>query len=148
MSLFGIAKEQKVLQNLIRDDRKSIFRTQPLEHTCIVEKDSNNVVTQGWKHYYKLQFPFYGYKNIPAGDLTVSFSRDIVLDDWGILKKDEKPPEKMPLNCPFIAEIADSRMYQIEAETKGYKLTDKIIMFLGAAIIIELLIMGLRVVTS
>src|SRR3972149_7589653 len=92
MGIFDTA-EVKGLQVLFKDNRHVKFRQLPVRHTCLCEVDQNDKknVIRGWKDYYKNHYSFKGYKNIPAGEATLSFERDIVLNLNNVIDKTQLP---------------------------------------------------------
>jgi len=115
------------MQCLLRDDISVVFRRLPIEHTCLVEK-VNDVVRRAWKHFYKLQYPFNGYKRISAGMVTLAFERDIIYDPHGVLDKVEKPEKSGDLTR--FKDVAKSRCRQIEANPGESLFIDKLTMAL------------------
>ncbi len=140
-SILGTPKEKRT-QLFFRDDGKATFRKLFVEETSLVEKDKSGEIIKGWKHFFKLQFPFSGYKNIPGDQVTLSFDRHYVLDYCGMLDKNEKPPMDARLDSPYVSQIASGRCYKIDSQQKGTVWADKMIWFLGSGIILELLIIG------
>ena len=75
--------ETKIRQLYIFDDMSFKFIDRPLENSCIIEKDKGqDKIKRAWKHFFSNEFYFQGYKNISAGPVTPSFSRDIILDPF------------------------------------------------------------------
>jgi len=139
--LFGTPKEKRT-QLYFRDDGKATFRKLCVEDASMVEKDSNGKIIKGWKHFYKLQFLFEGFKSLSADMVTLAFDRHYVLDPFNLLNKEERPAMDSNLDSPSIMQIAKSRCYKIDTTTKGGQYTNAIILFCGSGTIIEILIMG------
>ena len=138
---FGTPKEKRT-QLFFRDDGKATFRKLEVEEASLVEKNPAGEIIKGWKHFYKLQFPFKGYGNIGADKVTLSFDRHYVLDPFDLLNKDERPPQDGKLDNAYISQIASGRCYKIESQKKGTSVVDKMTLFLGSGIILEIIIIA------
>ena len=104
---------EKRTQLFLRDDGRFKFRKLAMKETFLVTKKKGEV-NRGWKHFFKLQFPFAGYKRAFKPDMvTISFDRDIILDPWGIMTDTEKPLKDAPMHeNPWISEIAEAQTYK------------------------------------
>ncbi len=156
----GVPKEQRT-QLHFRDDGTFQFRRLEIEETFLVEK-KDDVITRGWKHFYRNQFPFPGYKNIKADQVTLSFDRDIILDPFGIVEKEKEAPDKSKKILGDVAgdareitgvkawlgNIGEARRLKMLANRAKKSNYNKLIMFLGSALMIELLIIGFEVLTG
>lgn len=159
-NLFGSPKEQRT-QLHFRDDGTFEFRKLDIEETFLVEKDKNGEIVKGWKHFYNNQFPFAGYKGIKADQVTMSFDRDIILDPYGLIETDKDNPNKSQkiLNDAavrskqgngvgikaWLADIGEARRLKMMANRAKTSNYNRIILFLGIALIFELLIISLEV---
>ena len=94
--------------------------------------------------FYKLQKRFDGYRKIGADIVYIPFDRDILLDIFNQFTDEEKPEKGNNLKKDYIRQIAESKCYQHEHTPQGRQLTDKIILFLGTAMVMELLIIGIQ----
>jgi len=139
--IFGTPKEKRT-QLYFRDDGKATFRKLYVEDASMIEKDKNGKFLKGWRHFYKLQFRFDGFKSISGDLVTLAFDRHYVLDPFKILSEKEKPAMDSKLDGPAITQVAKSRCYKIDVTTKGGTYTNAIIIFCGSGTIIEILIMG------
>lgn len=129
-NIFGVAPEKRT-QLYLRDDGKFTFRKLPIKDTFMVEKKGDEIL-KGWKHFYKLQFPFAGYKGMQADMVTLGFDRDIILDPFGIVKDADKPDKGKPINeNKFITEIAETQRYKHQAKPGQQLLLNKVTIFLG-----------------
>lgn len=153
MGIFSAGKERGT-QLRFRDDRKFEFRKLDIEDTFLVEK-KEGAITRGWKHFYKTLYAFPGYKNIPADVVTICFDRDIILDPYNIVDKADMPDNYKPKErdayesgrsniVSWLIDVGHARRFKIMAKKGRGATTDKIVWFLGCALILELLTMGIR----
>ena len=147
MDIFGPPKEKRT-QLFFRDDGKFIFRKLFIEDTFLVEKVSSDIV-KGWKHFYKLQFPFAGLKGIPADMVTLGFDRDIVFDIYGLVDEKDKPLKNKKINeNDWITDVADGQRYKAQNKPASMLLLDKVTIFLGIATLVIVLATAARAVWS
>lgn len=135
---------EKTGQLLFRDNGNFIFRQIDLDNAVMIEK-KNNAMLKGWRHYFKLEFPFEGFKNIPEGMYSLCHERDVVWDPFDILTKDEKPDtntSKGIFNRRGFKEIAESTCYRHENEPMPSTMMDKI----SWALIFLVVIFGIFIV--
>lgn len=137
-SILGPPKEKRS-QLLFRDDGKFTFRKMNIVKTFLVEiKDK--VIIKGWKHFYKLQFPFPGHGKIPADQITLGFVRDVVLDPYGIIPPQEKPALGVAAkDNKFISDVAESKCYELQAKPQRATLLERISMFIGSALMLVII---------
>jgi hypothetical protein len=143
---------EKGLQLYFRDDLRFIFRKMELEDTFLQEKNKEKTIIRGWKHFYRNQFPFVGYKNIPAGMVTMSFSRDVVLDPYKLVPEAEKPDKgiadlkgilRVTNIVHWLAEVGNARRLKIMAKRNKGGSYDRIVLFLGSGLMLEILVIVL-----
>ncbi len=145
MNIFGPPKEKRT-QLFFRDDGKFIFRKLLIEDTFLVEKAGDDII-KGWKHFFKLQFPFPGLKGITADMVTLGFDRDIILDPYGLVDEKDKPDKHRKINDnDWITDVAEGQRYKAQNKPGTMLLLDKITMFLGAAVLIIVLAIAARAV--
>lgn len=145
MNILGAAKERRT-QLFLRDDGKFTFRKLPIQDTFMVEKKGDEVV-KGWKHFFKLQFPFPGYKRMKPDMVTLGYDRDIILDPFGIVKDADKPDKNKPINeNKWITEIAETQRYKHQAKPGTQLLMNKVTIFVGVATLIIVLAIAGRAV--
>lgn len=144
MGVLGNSKEQRT-QLFFRDDGKFTFRKLEVEDTFLVEK-TDNAIVRGWKHYYSLQFPFTGYGKIPADMVTLGYSRDIILDPFGLVSDIEKPEAGgvSKLDKRGISDVAETQRYKVQNKPTGMYLVDKVTLILGAGFLLQLIFAGIR----
>lgn len=143
LNALGTPKEKRT-QLRFRDDGKFTFRKMYIEDTFLVEK-IKDIIIKGWKHFYKLQFPFPGGEGIPADMVTLAFDRDIILDPYNILDEKEKPSRNRNINDnPWITEVAEGQRYKAQNKPKTMLLVEKITMFIGIATLIVVIGMAAR----
>jgi len=145
MNLFGAPIEKRT-QLHFRDDGKFQFHKLIIEDTFLVQK-TKGVIVKGWKHFYKLQFPFVGIKGIPADMVTLGFDRDIVLDPYRIVDDKEKPDKNKKINQnTWITDVADGQRYKAQNNPGNMLTLDKITIFLGVATLLIVLAIAARAV--
>lgn len=144
-NILGPPKEKRT-QLHFRDDGKFTFRKLLIMDTFLVEKYKDDII-KGWKHFYKLQFPFAGLKGISADMVTLGFDRDIILDPYGIVDEKEKPNKNRKINDnPWITEVADGQRYKAQNNPGNMLMLDKITVFLGVATLLIVLAIAARAV--
>lgn len=153
---FGTPKEKRT-QLYFRDDGKFTFRRLEIEDTFLVERNKDGMIIRGWKHFYNNQFPFGGYRNIAADMVTLSSGRDIVLDPYNLVPEKEKPGKVakqavkvagQPPIVDWLVEVGNMRRLK-EMSKRGKASTyDKIVLFLGTALMLEILIIGILVAAN
>ena len=142
-SILGTPKERRT-QLFFRDDGKFTFRKLRIEDTFLVEKVKDNII-KGWKHFYKLQFPFPGHGHIQADMVTLGFDRDIVLDPYNIVDENEKPDKHKKIDeNSWITDVADGQRYKAQNKPKSMLLVDKITIFIGIATLLVVIGMAAR----
>ncbi len=156
--MFGIKQIERRTQLHFMDAGSFEFRNLDIEDTFLVEKDNNGEITRGWKHFYRNQFPFAGYKNIKPGQVTLSFDRDIILDPFGLIKEDIDNPEKAPSKTVMNVETKNEQVAGVKSwlssigEARRLKMMsnrgkeanyNKLMVFLGSGLMLELVIIGI-----
>ena len=145
MNILGPPKEKRT-QLFFRDDGKFTFRKLFIEDTFLVEKRGDDIV-KGWKHFFKLQFPFAGLKGIAADMVTLGFDRDIILDSYNLVDENDKPDKHRKINDnDWITDVAEGQRYKAQNKPGSMLLLDKITVFLGVAVLIIVLAMAARAV--
>lgn len=143
-NLIGSTPKERRTQLFLRDDGKFQFRKLEMEHGAMVEKQSGEIV-KAWPHFYKLQKTFNGYKGIGADMVTIAFDRDIILDPDDQLSSDEKPEKGTQLVKKWISRIGEAQRYKVQNKPGSMLLWDKITMFLGTALVLEWVIIGINI---
>lgn len=156
--ILGNPKEKRT-QLHFRDDGTFEFRRLEIEDTFLIEKGKDNEIVRGWKHLYRNQFPFAGYKSIKADQVTLSYDRDIILDPYKLIEDDEDNPQKRTKvvadavegskevkgTRAWLSDIGEARRLKLLANRAKSSNYNKIIIFLGSALMVELLIIGFQV---
>lgn len=142
----GVPKEEG-LQLYIRDDGAFTIRKILIELGFYVEKAGDEIY-KGWFMMYKLLKRFNGYKGVGAGMLTVSYSRDIILDLFQQLAEEESPSKKGELKTSFLREVFETNVFALDRKIKPKSSTDKIIIFLGVTMLLLALGIGIKVAVS
>lgn len=92
----------------------------------VEEKDGK--FHRAWKHFYNAEIPFAGYKNISGDSVTLSFSRDIILDPFNRIKTGDNPNEKPRANSDelkkWIAKIATNMRHVYSAKRESHTTAD------------------------
>lgn len=140
----GSGAIERTGQLLFRDNGNFRFRQIEISEASLVEK-LKGIVIKGWRHFFKLQFPFEGIKGIKAGMFTLSHERDIVYDPFNILSDQEKPeaitPQSGMFNRRGIREVAQSKCYKHEHSKPPSTVIDKVVWAL--IIIVTLFALGI-----
>lgn len=113
-----------------------------------VELDDKGEPKRSWWDSLQCLYPFNGYKNIPGGSVQLAYGRHFHLEIHNILPEDVKPPEENSLVNPFMTQIAEERCQQIAKSAKPKSAWEKLTLILGAALILELIIWGIRYATA
>lgn len=144
-SIFGAPKERRT-QLILRDDGKFEFRKLRIIDTFMVLL-KGDVVLKGWKHFYRLQFPFAGYKSIRPDMVTIAYDRDIILDPFNIIKEGDKPGKNKPINeNKWISDVAETQRYKHQSKPSKQLLLGKVTLFLGIGTILFVLAGAARAV--
>jgi len=130
LNIFGVGKEKRT-QLFFRDDGKFTFRKLTIQDTFMVEKKGDDIL-KGWKHFFKLQFPFAGYKGMQPDMVSLAYDRDIILDPYGIVAENDKPDKRKKMNeNPWITEIAETQRYKHQSNPSSQFVADKIVLIVG-----------------
>ncbi len=144
-NIFGAPKEQRT-QLFLRDDGKFEFRKMRIIDTFMV-LIKGDLVLKGWKHFYRLQFPFAGYKGIKPDMVTLAYDRDIILDPFGIIREGDKPAKNMPINeNKWISDVAETQRYKHQSKPTKQLLLARATLFLGIGTIVFVLAGAARAV--
>jgi hypothetical protein len=143
----SMTPKEKKLQFFIHDDDSMEFRKLPVEDTVLIEMRGGKPVA-AFKHYYKLEYDFNGYKNIPSGKISLAYPRDVMLDLFNSLEDSDKftkgnnlnsleDSDKFTkgnnLNRPWITAIAANSFYKAKTQKPPSLMMDR---FTTACIII------------
>lgn len=103
---------------------------------------------RSWIDYYETLYPFDGYKTIPADYIQLAYGRHFHLELHDILDEEIRPPEKLVMDCPFLAAIAEHRAIEITQNSRPRSVWEKMTWVLGLALILQLLIWGIAYVAT
>lgn len=147
MGLFDMATKEQRTQLMFFDDGSFKFRKMPFEDSCLVEK-KNNEVEKAWAHFYGAELRFDGFKNMRADMVTLSFNRDFILDPFNKVKVATTPNGGKPGKGDddikkWTGAIAEGQRYKVMSKAGNMLLVNKITLFLGSALILEVIMMGL-----
>jgi len=155
-TILGIRPKERRTQLHFRDDGSFEFRKLEIEDTFLVEKN-NEEILRGWKHFFRNQFPFAGYKSIKADQVTLSYDRDIILDPYGLIQGDKDSPDNRSVRVVtgatkdakrtgvelWLADVGEARRLKMMASRAKATNYNKVILFLGSVLIMQLLIIGI-----
>ncbi len=150
MGIMAPNKEQ-VWQTFFREYMTFITRKVDVEDGWKLVKNEKQKAVAAYMLPYKLQKKFEGgYKNIPECNMTLDFSRDVVLDPFVQLSDNEKPEKGIPkkgdaLKKDMMRKIADAKCHKLEQDAKPTSAQDKIVLFLGIVALLLALTIGLKV---
>lgn len=140
------ATEEKRTQLFFHDGGSFEFRKLPFVDTCLVVKQ-DNTITKAWKHFYSNQIRFDGYKNFHADLVSLGYDRDFILDPFNRVPVLDNPGGKPGKTNDSIkkwtAQIAESQRQKVNAKPGTSLLVNKIVVFLGIGLILQLLLWGL-----
>lgn len=131
------------MQLFHHDNGELEFIKRPLIGGSPTELDENGLPKGSWIDYYQTLYPFDGYKNIPADAVQLAYGRHFHMEIHNILDEKARPPDKSELDSPFISAIAESRAVEITRTAKPHSMNDRLILFLGIALVLEILIWGI-----
>jgi len=77
--------------------------------------------------------------------VTIAFDRDIILDPYDQLSPTEKPEKGPQLIKNWISRIGEGQRYKVQNKPGSMLMLDKITMFLGTALVLEWVIIGINV---
>jgi hypothetical protein len=120
----GKAKEQKI-QFFLHDDDTVEFRRLEVDFTVLIER-VNDRVRAAFKHFYKLEYDFEGYKNLPAGKVSLGFPRDVVCDLFNTLDESKDNIQKgVNLDRKWITDISKNAFYKAKLQAAPSFFMDK-----------------------
>lgn len=152
MGIFTPQKEQ-VYQTFFREDMTFVTRKVDVEDGWKIELNEKKKAIRAFMLPYKLQRQFDGYKNVPPCNMTIDFSRDILLDPFSQLKDTEKPEKGKTksgdvLKKDMMRKIADAKCHKLEQDAKPTSVQDKIVLFMGIVSLILALAIGLKIAVN
>lgn len=147
MGLFDSTANEQRTQLMVFDDGSFKFRKKPFKDSCLVE-EKNNEVEKAWAHFYGAELRFDGYKNMKADMVTLSFNRDFILDPFNKVRVATTPNQGKPRKDDtdikkWTSKIAEAQRYKVMSKPGNMLLVNRITLFLGSALILELIIMGI-----
>lgn len=142
------SKKEERTQLHFLDDGSFEFRKLPFQDACLIEKKDDKI-DRAWKHFYASELRFDGYgKKFPADMVILGFNRDFILDPFNKIPVHENPaggkPKKIEADIrSWTAQVAESQRYKVMNKPGNMLLMDKITLFLGLALILEIFIIGI-----
>lgn len=110
-------------------------------------KDASVVITKGeniesaWPALNKLMLPFAGLKGIKRTKVLPICENDIIYDIFDKLEPDEKPNQGDGLVKEWIQKKAETIRYRHQAKPKVSSLVNRVVMFLGIALVAMVLML-------
>jgi hypothetical protein len=132
------------------DDGTFKFEKRLFTDSCLVDKKDNNVV-KAWKHFYSADLRFDGFKNIKADMVSLGFDRDFILDPFNKVPVTDTPnaggkPKATESDIKkWTAQVAESQRYKVMNKPGNMLIYDKITIFLGVGLILELIALGISI---
>lgn len=128
------------------DDGSFKLEKREFEDACLVEKKDKEVI-RAWKHFYTAEIPFDGYKGMTADMVTMTFNRDFILDIFNKVPVSANASAGKPKANDeksireWTSQVAESERYKVMNKKGSMLLIEKITMWLGIALILELLLL-------
>jgi hypothetical protein len=143
--LLGSSKESKIALHFYDDDSFQFIKRE-VDSASLVEKKDNKVV-RAWRHFFNAEKHFDGFKNMRAGNITITCGRDFILDPFNQIPEGATPaagkPKKDDASIKkWTSEVAEAQRYIVMNKPSNMLIYDKITMFLGIAFILEVLLFG------
>jgi hypothetical protein len=138
-------KEKKTCLHFY-DDHTFEFKKREVESACLIDKKDGNII-KGWKHFFATEAWFTGFRNMHADAVTLTCDRDFIMDPFNRIKEASDPNSGKPKKGEgdikkWTAQIAESMRYIVMNKPGNLLLMDRIALFLGVGLIIELLLFG------
>jgi len=134
MGLFTQVDKRKVIK-FYNDDSFEVMDL-PTHDGSVVKKKDGNIV-EGWPMINKLQIPFdgsnLGFKKKER--IMIISETDIIEDPFNILPPGEKPEEGPGLIKDYVQQKANSVLYRHQSNPKSETTINRVVLFLGIAII-------------
>ncbi len=142
MGLFAQTVE-KATQLYFYDDSRASFRKLAFEGKANVDPshESGEEMGRAFLHFYELEFPFHGYKNLSASRVILGYGRDIILDPFNILPDDKWPQKGTGFGSSVIRDISGFKRYKLSKQKPPSALWDKLTVLCG--IIDIMLVIGI-----
>jgi hypothetical protein len=149
---FGTSKEFKT-QLMFYDDGSFEFKRRLFSDTCLIEKKDEAIV-KAWKHFYSTDLRFDGYRGFKADMIAIGFDRDFILDLYdkvpvSATPNSGKPDSKSDAGIKaWTAQVAEAQRYKVMNKPTTLLLWDKITMWLGIGLVLELIALGISKATG
>ncbi len=142
--MFSFFSKPVGTQLLFLDDGSFQFRKLAIKDGFLLEYEGSEP-SRSWMQVLRLQKRFKGHGNIKPCLVTLSCERDILLDPFVQLRESEKPEKGPGIKKNFITAIASAACYKHEKHRTAMNLVDKLILFFGATMLLEVFILGIIV---
>lgn len=142
--LLGATVIPKRLQMHFYDNGNVEFRYRDIVGQSSTEFDQTKEPVLSWLDRFETLYQCEGYKNIPRDAVQLTCSRYILLELHDILQQKDRPPEDGSLDHPYLSNIADDRAIQVSKLKKPRTIYEKLTLWLGLALILEIIVMGVR----
>ncbi len=146
--LIGTTIVPQRLQMHFHDNGNVEFRKREIVGQSSTEFDNTREPILAWLDKNQTLYQCEGYGNIPADACQLTCSRYFFLELHNILSEEEKPPEDGALDSPFLAAIAESRAIQVSKTKKPRTVYEKLTLWLGASLVLEIIVWGIRYAVS
>lgn len=111
--------------------------------SVVIIKD--DAIKMAWPALNKLTLPFSGLGGVKKGRTLIICENDIIFDSFSRLTDDEKPKEGTGLVKEWVTKKADSVCYRLQSKPKSNVTMNRIVMFIGAALMIIVISILIRV---
>jgi len=149
----GSSKESKT-QLMFYDDGSFEFKRRLFQDTCLIEKKDETIV-KAWKHFYGTDLRFDGYRGCFKADMVaLGFDRDFILDPFDRVPVSITPNAGKPDNRDeakikaWTAQVAEAQRYKVMNKPTTLLLWDKITMWWGIGLVLELIALGISKATG
>jgi hypothetical protein len=120
--------------------------------SCLVQK-KNDSVEKAWKHFFGTEKKFPGYNKIHADMVTLGYDRDFILDPFNQIKETSSPNGGKPVKTEagirvWTSQVAESQRYKVMNKPGSNMVVNKVTMWLGIALVLELLVWGIMKATQ
>jgi len=131
-------RSEKRTQVYFGDNGTILLRVLNVLRSFLVEKPKGEP-SRAWRMYYKLLKDFDGYAGMKPDKVTLSYSRNTVLDPFNELDDDEKIED--------ISEIAEAQCYHLERIAHGSVLMNNITIALACIVGLFAIVIAVQVLT-
>ncbi len=139
------ATRGKRTQLMFYDDFTVAFRELDIQDGAFVVKGTSDELTDAWDAPNKLILPFEGMGKLRKSAVIMCIESDIIFDPFNKLSDNDKPTIGPDLIKKRISKKAEAIRYRHQAKPGESLIMNRVTLFLGIAIIMEMLILGMMV---